>query len=490
MALALRLKPFGKDGLRILHSSDGAAPCVLEVSLQTDVADEDRTWSVHADLPAEAEGVVIVKNNQPKIGAVRSAAWRLRRDDAMSAVALFAMPAAAAPSAAFLSPVLPLDDAELAFNVLQWFGTIVIDCRPDDDDAPPVRLRESHQLCDAAAVAQLPPKDDAVAIGASREILDALASRARRAVHSLSDGALSELCERFPCLVARGDGAADDSKRPVLPNLVDGTLLVGHQGHALCIADWAHHVALGGVLNLAAAHVDAGPARDASAKAAERAASAGWSVFEVRCPSDGMPLTDKPGDGERLLEALPSALAALAESTTDGRLALVHCQQGRSRAGSIATARLLATHNTWSLLDGVRFLAARRPETEIADEYLRALERWATDTLGRPPSLERLREELPRQVRPPPRARSGSVIGGGAPAPAEPVGTGKENAAAAETAAETAPPSKQISPSQPPPDAGGGGIPPGSPLRRGGFGAAAIRRARTPDARTEDVKQL
>ena len=50
--------------------------------------------------------------------------------------------------------------------------------------------------------------------------------------------ALRELCERYPSLVCADAGDdASKSRRPVLPNLVDGALLVGHQGHALCLAD-------------------------------------------------------------------------------------------------------------------------------------------------------------------------------------------------------------------------------------------------------------
>ena len=180
-----------------------------------------------------------------------------------------------------------------------------------------------------------------------------------------------------------------------------------------------------------------------------------------------MPLTDKPGDGARLIETLPAALGAIADGIASGRLAFLHCQQGRSRAGSLATAHLLATHPEWSLLDAVRFLAARRPETEIAEEYAVALEQWALSTLGRPPSLPMLREELPRQIRAPPRIRSGGedsrgCAGGSlalaAPVPVDTAAGGKEN--------ERMP------------------IPLDSPLGRGSFGAAAIRRASASPNRT------
>ena len=82
----------------------------------------------------------------------------------------------------------------------------------------------------------------------------------------MSSTTLAALCEKHPYLAAdtgaAGEGAA--SRRPVLPNLVDGRLLVGHQGHALCIADWAHLVKLGGVVNLAAEKARHVAASDAS----------------------------------------------------------------------------------------------------------------------------------------------------------------------------------------------------------------------------------
>ena len=467
--LALKVKPFGKDGVRLLFTGGGDG-CLLEVHTAGDAEDQSASaWTVHTEA-SEEEGTVVVKGGGvASVASVREAAWRLRRGDACSDTVRFAVPAASAPSADSLSPVLELDDAELAFNVLQWFGTIVVDCRPDDVSP---QLRESLRLHDAAAVAALPPKDDAIAIGASAEVLEALARRVRRAVYVLSEEALRDLCARYPALACADATDPAAARRPVLPNLVDGALLVGHQGHALCIADWESHVPLGCVLNLAAEHVDPQPARDAATAAATRRGDGGtsggaWNVIEVRCPSDGMPLTDKPGDGARLIEALPAALDAIADGIASGRLAFLHCQQGRSRAGSIATAHLLATHPEWSLLDAVRFLAARRPETEIAEDYAVALEQWAISTLGRPPSLDMLRKELPRQLRAPPRIRSGGedsrdCAGGAfalaAPTPVETGPGGKENA--------------------------GMPIPLDSPLGRGSFGAAAIRRASASPNRT------
>ena len=92
---------------------------------------------------------------------------------------------------------------------------------------------------------------------------------------------------------------------------------------------------------------------------------------------------------------------------------------------------------------------AEWPETEIATFYAEALEAWAVDELGRAPSLPRLHAEVPRQLRPPPRAR------GAEQAPA---------AAACAACAACAAPSSS------------------SPIGRGGFGAEAVRRATSSPA--------
>ena len=528
--LALRVKAFGKDGVRLLYSGGGdgtvieVRPAAAAVNNENDGNHDPATttpWATYTNA-LESEGVVVVKGGAAAVsvaasaavglsGPPRSATWRLRRGQETSDVVQLEAAKAPAGATSSTAAVLPLDDAERAFNVLQWFGTVVVDCRPRASH----RLRESVLCADASAVLLLPPKDDAVAIGAPPEILNALATRARRGVHVLSERALQALCTQHPslavsCIVAEsreagaaagatsdgthaatashsssGDGAFSASasaaaaeRRPVLPNLADGKLLVGHQGHAMCIRDWEHHVHLGGVINLAPKHVDAQPARDAAIAAAAAGRGTGgtgndpaWRVLELTC-ADGLPLTDKPGDGDRLLEALPAALEFIADGTTEGRLVFIHCQQGRSRAGSIATAYLLSTHASWTLFDSVAFLAARRPETEIYEEYARALEQWAVELLGREPSLSRVLAELPRQIRPLPRRASkdgGSLAPAGsvplAPAAMVPKSEDPGNAVDAAAAAQHA------------------NLPKGSPCARGSFGAAAIRRASTPPPR-------
>ena len=539
----LTVKPFGKDGVRVLYTG-GAAGTVLEVSPHGSAqaapattaaggnghkdGDNDQqeqpqpppppqpAWEVHADA-ALHEGAIIVKpgglSAATALAAPRTASWRLRSaDGSVSNVVRLVDPSQSAASsssssrpAASLAPIKALDDAELAFNVLQWFGTVVVDCRSGGRGgaattaAATARLRESVLCVDAAAAAALPPKDDAVAIGAPPDVLDALAARARRGVHVLSDSTLAALCAQHPCLLAAaedseaapGTAAAVAVKRPVLPNLVDGALLVGHQGHALCIAQWAAHTRLGRVINLAADHVDPTPAREA----ARAAGGDAWSVMELRC-ADGAPLTDKPGDAARFLEVLPKALDAIRAGTAGGRLVFIHCQQGRSRAGSIATAHLLTTHPAWTLFDAVAFLAARRPETEISEDYAHALERWAVGAMGRAPSLTKVRAELPRQLRPSPRGAPplGAEITELEVVPYIPPpaavalqataqhGAGSPTAAAVPTADAASHAVVELEGEAPkvrkPTDV----LPPDSPLGRGGFGAAAIRRA-SPAAR-------
>ena len=137
------------------------------------------------------------------------------------------------------------------------------------------------------------------------QALESLASsgRVRRSVYDLSEAAAAALCEAHPYL----SGESGDERRPVLPNLIDATLLVGHQGHALsghlgvgrpgcmltsrasptngrhalCISEWAGLMTLGGVVNLAPEKVDGTAARAAVAAAVESGVPA---VFvEARC---------------------------------------------------------------------------------------------------------------------------------------------------------------------------------------------------------------
>ena len=410
MSATLTAKPFGASGVRLLFSA--ARGSTLELRLPHDGAE----WQPHGEPLVDDEGVVVMKSldggAQPRL-----ASWRLRPADGSAAgegVLLPSRAQQAAATAAKGASVVELDDAEMAYNVLQWFGTIVVDGRPQAS----TRLCESTVCLDASAAAALPLKDDAVAIELSPEVAAVVAGRVRRSVRTITVRALEALRALHPWLFCEGggEGGGTAQRRPVTPNLIDGTLLVGHQGHALRCEAWAPLLGLGGVLNLAAERVDPRPARDALA-ALRGAAHADEHCLEVRAPSDGAPLTDGVGDGARLREVLPAACAAIAAAIAaaapHGRV-FVHCQQGRSRAGSVAVAHLLTTHPSWTLHDALRFLAARRPEAEIAHDYIEALEAWAVGELGRAPSLPRCRAELSQHLRPPPLGGGGGAAAAGA----------------------------------------------------------------------------
>ncbi len=116
----------------------------------------------------------------------------------------------ASPQAAIITP---LEDAELAFNVLQWFGTVVVDFRT----AATARMRESVLLADdAGAVAALPHmKDDAICLpdgsgsysaAHADALVRAVAARVRRTLYVLAPQALAELSAAHPYLLSSADG--------------------------------------------------------------------------------------------------------------------------------------------------------------------------------------------------------------------------------------------------------------------------------------------
>ena len=99
--LALRAKPFGKDGVRLLFTG-GAQGTVIEMR-----TDPEGEWAVHAEAN-EPEGVVIVKSSGANaISAPRQAAWRLRREGEASASVSLSAQSTSAPAASRLAPVLP-----------------------------------------------------------------------------------------------------------------------------------------------------------------------------------------------------------------------------------------------------------------------------------------------------------------------------------------------------------------------------------------------
>ena len=94
--------------------------------------------------------------------------------------------------------------------------------------------------------------------------------------------------------------------------------------------------------------------------------------------------------------------------------------------------------------------------------YIEALEQWAIGTLGRAPSLGRVRDELPKALRPDPLGKRNEIR-------AAPPATADTSAAEASTGLAAGPAAGAPSTA-----------PPRSPLvGRGSFGTAARRRAGT-----------
>jgi hypothetical protein len=237
----LTLKPFGASGVRLVYCGVG----VIEVQPL-----EGGPWLEHAPV-TDTDGVLAVKTLTDTCSstAPRAASWRLRSNQSgdPDTTPPVRLPQPARGGQAFAArranaATVPLDDAELAFNILQWYGTICVDGRA----TPPSRLVESVVCLRTESAAAVALKDDAVVIGLSDDVAAALAGRVRNTIHALTPRALAEMEERWPWLCFRTDALApgalgqpasnSEQKRPVLPNLVDGTLLVGHQVRAPCAA--------------------------------------------------------------------------------------------------------------------------------------------------------------------------------------------------------------------------------------------------------------
>ncbi|CAK0881765.1 unnamed protein product [Prorocentrum cordatum] len=260
-------------------------------------------------------------------------------------------------------------------------GTVVIDMRPGDEP----RLTESLICPDAASLAGLPFRDDAVVVGdLPPASMDVLRGRVSRCVYKVRAEMVRALLAEFPLV-----GGQPSEKRAVLPNIVGARLAVGHQGHASILREWSDALGIVGVLNLA-------PNKVASDFSAIEDRARYIELFH----DDGLPLTDTVGDGHRLSDVLPRILNSIEsalQAYPSGRV-FVHCQQGRSRAGSVAVAYMLVSSPGWRLFDAVSFVAARRPELEINASYAEVLEEFAL-SLGRQPSLPYAMTELPLHFR-------------------------------------------------------------------------------------------
>ena len=255
-----------------------------------------------------------------------------------------------------------LDDAELAYNLLQWFGTVVVDGRR------PPRRGHRHVVLDAAAAAGLPIKDDAVTVELEPELAAVVAGRDHPLIPS--PRALAELGEHPWLLGSSRKEAAGGA------NLVDGTLLVGHQGHAWCRRVGAAHWA--------------GRASTSPSTASTRARRA-HRKRRRRQPLGGAvrrrpALTDGVGDGRGYRRCLRPG--GHRQAAPHGRSS---CTASRAARARTSRYRLLHAHPGWSLRDALAFLAARRPETELNDEYIAALERWAVSSAALPRSRDAAR---------------------------------------------------------------------------------------------------
>jgi len=446
-SLSLQVKPFGKDGVRLLWSMSSRQPPCVDATPATSFSSSESCLCVVAEvltenaqdwltveqqaksLPSQendGSGVMIIRSLPMR--RPRDCAWRVRCADcgAMSASvfgAVLAPSAASASSCAAgragcrvedLSSLDGSTQVELLFNILQWYGTVVVDCgasTPDRGEEGDARrsIAESMVLCGAgvgphaaAALMSIPLRDDAVVFGELEpEALQTLRRRVLRDIRIAPAVAVDGLLDAFPCLEG-----LPGSKRFTLPNIVDQRLVVGHQGHALTLDRWAKTLDIVGVINLAPDRVAS--LRDAVPCEAE-------NYVEVCVASDGQPLKDTNDSEEeaRFFEALPQILASIskalmprvgeqlgdvAEDRCEGRV-FIHCQQGRSRAASVAVGQLLAWHEEWTLYDAVAFLARRRPEVELNVFYAQALERFATTVLGRPSSMQRVKDFLPKHLR-------------------------------------------------------------------------------------------
>ncbi|CAE7763987.1 unnamed protein product [Symbiodinium sp. CCMP2456] len=311
-------------------------------------------------------GVIVVRSLPQLPGTeLKTALWRLRcGQEASTPTAMARVPVPRAGEAR-----LEEEDVEQVYNILQWYGTVVIDMREGDVE----RLAESWVCPDMAALAKLTFRDDALVIGhlpAEAELV--LQGRVRRCVYTVGSAVVEPLLCSFRVL-----SAPPAKKRPVLPNVIGTRLVVGHQGHAAKLDEWSKHLSIIGVINLAPnvvpSKLDAIPDR---------------AFYHEVWHSDAMPLWDTADDGRRLRDVLPETLAVIDRAL----------REGRSRAASIAAAHLLTQNSSWTLFDAVSLVASRRPETEINLSYAQSLDEFAL-SLGREPALDQVRRELPQHLR-------------------------------------------------------------------------------------------
>ena len=119
-------------------------------------------------------------------------------------------------------------------------------------------------------------------------MIAALQPRILKSVCTLTAEAGAALAKAFPyvCRPCGSGQGNSDARPPCLPNVVDGVLLLGHQGHAAAVGKWADGLRCCGVVNLAPDKVP-GP-RFAPTRCSN-------NYHPVVHPGDGLPLRDTAG---------------------------------------------------------------------------------------------------------------------------------------------------------------------------------------------------
>lgn len=119
--LHLQLKPFGKDGVRLLWGRGNVSGRVDVEYLHNDA------WLSFAPLTAEYQGIIVVRSIPDKPGLQPARlGWRLNGDKVCTDLACIDC---SKPKSQPLQPAVALHDAERVFNVMQWYSTVIIDCR-------------------------------------------------------------------------------------------------------------------------------------------------------------------------------------------------------------------------------------------------------------------------------------------------------------------------------------------------------------------------
>eukprot|EP00658_Telonema_sp_P-2_P055133 TRINITY_DN43836_c0_g1_i1.p1 TRINITY_DN43836_c0_g1~~TRINITY_DN43836_c0_g1_i1.p1 ORF type:complete len:414 (+),score=69.85 TRINITY_DN43836_c0_g1_i1:138-1379(+) len=361
----LELKPFGKHGVRILWQRAGAIGVLRAEYLSGE------SWVFYGEVGDDDDGVEVVRDlpHHPEL-LPRSVGWRLRSDHGCTSLECVS----SRPGRAEIPPnVQILDNVEMVWNILQWYSTMVVDCREGNSLH---RLPGSLICPSEGSIPGVGFRDNALCIECPPEVLALVHKRLFGRMYQLPLSVLERLASEHGYLFS--DIHLRTPSARGWPNLIGDRVLLGHQGHASSLGEYAEQLRVAGVVNMAGDKVvsSAGALPETMRE----------NYVEIR-HADGDPLTDGVGDRERFLEVLPAAIVAIERAAESGR-ALVHCQQGRSRSAAVVVGWLLVREPAWDLFQAVVFTADRRPEVQINIEYLEGLEQWATEVMARQGSLD------------------------------------------------------------------------------------------------------